>query len=119
WSRGRWCSSARSGSTSTPAPEPAACAVRPRCASRTRLHLRIELVGTPAPRRQGFIAGSWLESRDFTWSTAMRIAALPLALLMLCACTPGGNDAAPTDAEVQAPTGPTTATSTHEFNAAI
>ncbi len=49
----------------------------------------------------------------------MRIAALPLALLMLCACTPGGNDAAPTDAEVQAPTGPTTATSTHEFNAAI
>ncbi len=49
----------------------------------------------------------------------MRIAALPLALLMLCACTPDGNDTATTDAEAQAPADAMATTSGHEFNAAI
>ena len=49
----------------------------------------------------------------------MRIAALPLALLMLCACTPGNNDASRTAAEARAPADPVPAASTHEFNAAI
>ena len=49
----------------------------------------------------------------------MRIAALPFALLLLCACTPNGNDAAKTDAEAQAPAAAVAATSTHEFEPAI
>ncbi|MGV8944090.1 M28 family metallopeptidase [Thermomonas sp.] len=49
----------------------------------------------------------------------MRIAALPFALLLLCACTPNGNDAAKTDAEAQAPADAVAATSTHEFEPAI
>ena len=49
----------------------------------------------------------------------MRIAALPLALLMLCACTPNSNDTAKTDAEAQTPADAMAAVSAHEFSPAI
>ena len=49
----------------------------------------------------------------------MRLAALPLALLVLCACSPRSNETAATDPAAQAPAQTAATASSHEFATAI